>query len=393
MLTLNSHPDRGKPLAALDRANLDQDAARDVTHCLAHCAAHRPTPLIGLPSLAKEIGVGEILVKDESQRLGLNSFKALGGSYAVICLVLEEAERQLGQRFGVADINSPPIRGIARHMTFSCATDGNHGRSVAAGARLVGASAVIFLHEGVSENRAAAIAQYGAKLIRVPGTYDDAVAESARLCDERGWTLLSDTSWPGYERIPGLVMKGYTAMLHEIVAALPAPPSHVFVQAGVGGLAAAAAGHFRIVYGAQAPAFIVVEPSRAACLFESARAGRAVKIAHGEPTVMAMLECYEPSMVAWRILSRCADAFMTVDEQDAVDAMRILARPLGGDASIVAGESGGAGLAGLVRSAQADDQRRILKLDRMSRVLVINTEGATDPERYRELVDADTTGA
>jgi diaminopropionate ammonia-lyase len=391
MLILNRHADRGKALHPADQANLCGDAAREVANWLSYCAAHQPTPLTSLPALARTTGIGEILVKDEGKRLGLNSFKALGGSYAVICLVLEEAERQLCRPVGIAEIETPAVREIARGMTFSCATDGNHGRSVAAGAKLVGARAVIYLHAGVSENRAAAIAHFGAELVRVPGVYDDAVAESARVCAERGWILLSDTSWPGYERIPGLVMKGYTAMLHEIVSALEEPPTHIFVQAGVGGLAAAAAGYFPLVYGDKRPAFIVVEPSRAACLFESARAGEMRKIAHGEPTVMAMLECYEPSMVAWRILSRCADAFMTVDEEDAVRAMRILAHPRDGDPAIVAGESGGAGLAGLMRAAQSSGQREALGLGRSSRVLVINTEGATDPARYHELVGTKAT--
>ena len=163
---------------------------------------------------------------------------------------------------------------------------------------------------------------------------------------EKGWTVVSDTSWPGYERIPGLVMQGYTAIVREALRELAAPPTHVFVQAGVGGVAAALAGHLALVFGEQRPTFVVVDPARAACIFETARAGHPVKIAHGEPTVMAMLECYEPSLVAWRVLSRVADAFMTVEDADAVAVMNRLARPAGDDPAIVAGESGGAGLAG-----------------------------------------------
>jgi diaminopropionate ammonia-lyase len=275
---------------------------------------------------------------------------------------------------------------VASGITVGCATDGNHGRSVAAGAQLVGAKAAIFVHEGVSPDRVAAIARFGAQMIRVAGTYDDAVAEAARRCAAEGWLVVSDTSWPGYERIPFLVMQGYTVMVREALRALPEPPTHVFVQAGVGGLAAAVGGHFALVLGDARPRIVVVEPARAACVLESARAGPAVKIPHGEPTVMAMLACYEPSLAALRVLSHVADAFMTVDEDDAVHIMRRLARPPGGDPAIVAGESGGVGLAGFVRAAQDEVMRADLAIDANARVFVINTEGATDPTRYRELV-------
>jgi diaminopropionate ammonia-lyase len=181
-------------------------------------------------------------------------------------------------------------------------------------------------------------------------------------------------------------MQGYTAMVREALHQLSEPPTHVFVQAGVGGVAAAVAGHLALVLGEHRPVVVVVEPARAACLYETARAGHPVRIAHAEPTVMAMLECYEPSRVAWRILARVADGFMTVDEEDAVAVMNRLARPSGGDPAVVAGESGGVGLAGLIRLAGEPDLRTRLGLDAGSRVFVINTEGATDPERYAELV-------
>ncbi|WP_147023203.1 diaminopropionate ammonia-lyase, partial [Microvirga aerophila] len=274
----------------------------------------------------------------------------------------------------------------ASEMTVACATDGNHGRSVAQGAQLVGARAAIFVHAGVSEERVAAIARFGAQMIRVEGTYDDSVAEATRVAAEKGWTIVSDTSWPGYERIPGLVMQGYTAMVREALRQLPEPPTHVFVQSGVGGVAAAVSGYLSLVLGDRRATFVVVDPARAACVYESARAGHPVKIEHGEPTVMAMLECYEPSLVAWRILSRVADAFMTVDEEDAVAVMNRLARPDGADPAIVAGESGGAGLAGFMRAAADPEIRDALRLTNASRVFLINTEGATDPERYAELV-------
>lgn len=386
MFLANTHADFGHHLLSEDADMLSLAAAADVEAQLARRADHRPTPLHALPALASELGVAGVFVKDEGHRLGLGSFKALGGSYAVIRLVIEEAERRLGRSLDLNDLDQPEVRAIAGAMTFGCATDGNHGRSVAMGARLVGARSVIFVHAGVSEKRIEAIAHYGAEIVRVAGTYDDSVHEATRVCGENGWTVVSDTSWPGYEYIPGLVMQGYTALLGEALRQMKEPPTHVFVQAGVGGIAAATAGHLALRYGAERPYFVVVDPARAACLYESAKAGQPVKVPHGEPTIMAMLECYEPSLVAWRILSRVADAFMTVDEEDAVSVMNRLARPKGADPAIVAGESGGVGLAGLLAVARDPALREALGLTAQSRVFVINTEGATDPERYVALV-------
>jgi len=386
MFLANTHADYRRPLEPGDAEMLGVAAASEVERFLSHREGHRETPLHALPGLARELGLGAIHVKDEGHRLGLGSFKALGGSYAVIRLVLEEASKRLGRPVDVAELQSPSVMAVSQSLTFACATDGNHGRSVAQGAQLVGATAAIFVHSGVSDARVAAIARFGAEIFRVEGNYDESVAEATRVSQRNGWTVVSDTSWPGYERITLLVMQGYTALLREALRQIPAPPTHVFVQAGVGGIAAASAGYLSIALGNSRPSFVVVDPARAACLFETARAGHPVKIAHGEPTVMAMLECYEPSLVAWRILSRVADGFMTVDDADAVSVMNRLARPLAGDPAIVAGESGGAGLAGLLKAARDPAIRAALGLDTASRVFVINTEGATDPDRYAELV-------
>jgi len=386
MLLLNRHSDYRAALDPADAETLGLEGAAEAERYLARRDKHAETPLHALPALAAELGVGAVRIKDEGFRLGLGSFKALGGAYAVTRLVLEEAARQRGRAFGIADLQAPEVRAVANRMTFACATDGNHGRSVAQGAALVGATSVIFVHAGVSDARVAAIARFGAQMIRVAGTYDDSVTEAARVSVEKGWTVVSDTSWPGYERIPGLVMQGYTALVREALRQIGDPPTHVFVQAGVGGVAAAVAGHLAIVFGDRRPTFVVVDPARAACIYETAKAGRPVKIAHGAPTVMAMLECYDPSPLAWRVLSRAADGFMTVDDAGAIAVMNRLARPAGGDPPIVAGESGGAGLAGAIRAATDPEMRAKLGLTASSRLFVINTEGATDPARYAELV-------
>ncbi|WP_407114270.1 diaminopropionate ammonia-lyase [Bradyrhizobium sp. LMG 9283] len=388
MLLLNRNTDHRALLDASDANMLSVEAAREIERFLAHRDDYKATPLVSLPGLAREIDVGSIHLKDEGHRLGLGSFKALGGSYAVIRLVLEETGRRLGRAIDASELQSPEVKAIARGMTVSCATDGNHGRSVAQGAQLVGAKCAIFVHSGVSDERVAAIARFGAQMIRVNGNYDDSVAEASRVAADKGWITVSDTSWPGYERIPGLVMQGYTALLSEALHQLSEPPTHMFVQAGVGGVAASIAGHFSVLSGDKRPFFTVVEPSRAACLFESARAGHPIKVDHGQSTVMAMLECYEPSLIAWRILSRAADAFMTVDDEDAISIMKRLANPRGGDPAMVAGESGGVGLAGLLKVASDQTLRARIHLGPDARVLLINTEGATDPRLYEELVGA-----
>jgi diaminopropionate ammonia-lyase len=388
MLRLNRLPALGQPLEPADVAALGPAAAQEVQRLLALCPVHRTTPLHSLPALAQRLRVAEVFVKDESTRLGLGSFKALGGTYAVLRLVLEHASGRLHRSVLPRELESPDVRAVARELTVCCATDGNHGRAVAAAARFLGCSAVIFLHAAVSPKRAAAIEQLGATTIRVRGAYQEAVEAAARESERQGWTLVSDTSWPGYERIPRLVSQGYTAMVRETVMNLPSLPTHVFVQAGVGGLAAAVAGHLSLVYAGAKPLVVVVEASRAACLYESVPQGRPVAVAAGEPTIMAMLDCQEPSLVAWHVLERVAEAFMVVEEEDAVEAMRVLAQPLDNDTPVVAGESGGVGLAGLLKAGGDADIRKTLGLNENSSVLLINTEGAIDPESYAQLVGA-----
>jgi diaminopropionate ammonia-lyase len=386
MFLRNTHADHNTALLEQDAETLGPCGAAEAERYLVNRGNNQPTPLHSLPALSRQLGVRSIHMKDEGHRLGLGSFKALGGAYAVARLVIDGASARLGRTVDIAELQTPAVRAIAATMTFACATDGNHGRSVAQGAQLVGARSVISVHAGVSLERIAAIARFGAEIARVEGTYDDSVAEAARTAAENGWAVVSDTAWPGYERIPGLVMQGYTALVREALFQLPELPTHVFVQCGVGGIAAAVAAHLSLVLGDIRPVFTVVDPSRAACMFEAASAGQPVKIAHGEPTVMAMLECYEPSPIAWRVLSRVADAFMTVEDEDAIAVMNRLARPLDGDPAIVSGESGGVGLAGLIGALADPVARAMLGLSNASRVFVINTEGATDPGRYEELV-------
>ena len=346
---------------------------------------YRPTPLIPLPALAAEAGVAEIWWKDEGERFGLGSFKALGGAYAV-ARVLLRAAAAAGRTVSMAEITSGGTE-IARQVTVACATDGNHGRSVAWGAQRFGCRCVIFIHATVSEGRKRAIEAYGAEVRRVPGTYDDSVRRAEAAAAEEGWTVVSDTSYPGYMEIPKDVMQGYEVMAAEAFDALPAPPTHLFLQTGVGGMAAAVTAQAVRRWGADRPIVVLADPDRSACWAESFRAGRPTAAEGDLDTLMAGLACGEVSLLAWEILRDHAEAVIALPDAAAVDAMCRLAFPPASDPPVVAGESATAGLAALL-DADAET-RAAFRLGDDARVLLFGTEGATDPELYRELVGAD----
>ncbi len=339
---------------------------------------YAPTPLHDLPDVAAHGSVGMVRLKDESARFGLGSFKALGGAYAVAGQLANLLSRQgIVASANSADLESGRFRDATAGVTMTCATDGNHGRSVAWGAQRFGCRCVVFVHEGVSQARVDSIAASGADIRQVPGTYDDSVRAAAQVAEAEGWIVVSDTSWPGYTEIPRAVMQGYRLMPDEAADQWQGtPPTHVFIQGGVGGVAAAVSVQLRARFD-PAPRLIVVEPDRAACLLASARAGKITAAGGPLDTVMAGLACGEPSLLAWQELERAAFAFMAIPDEAAVSAMRMLA-----GLGIVSGESGAAGLAGLLQAA-ADPEP--LGLNPGSRVLLFNTEGATDPALYARL--------
>jgi diaminopropionate ammonia-lyase len=356
----NPSLDRSRPYGRAERQILSLEAAQQASNAITAWPGYMPTPLVDLPEVAAELGIAKLSYKHEAHRFGLKSFKALGGAYAV--------ERLIASRGGAAD------------LVVTSATDGNHGRSVAWGAQRLGIRAIIYIHETVSQGRADAIAAYGAEVRRVPGNYDDAVRAATEAAKLNGWVVVSDTSWPGYETIPKDVMQGYAVMPWECEAQ-GATPTHVIVQGGVGGMAAAVLSYEWERHGAGRPIFVIVEPDTAACLFESAKARKLVTVTGDLDTIMAGLACGEPSLLAWRILQPGADAFMTISDGDAADAMLRLAL-----CGIVGGESGVAGLAGLRQLAQDPAARQTLKLDQNAHVLCYGTEGATDPAVYLQIV-------
>jgi diaminopropionate ammonia-lyase len=335
------------------------------------------TPLLELPGLAAELGLGAIHVKDEAHRFGTKAFKALGASYAV--------HRFLGENPG-------------DHI-FCTASDGNHGMALAWSARLFNQRAEVFMPRGTVRARIKRIEGQGARVTVVDGDYDAAVLTAAREAGRRGWVLVQDTSWEGYTEIPALIMAGYVTMLREMEDALFPPEAPgvdvAFFQVGVGSWAAASVAYLADRYGERMPRVVCVEPVGADCCLESARRGERVGLPGGE-TIMAGLNCGTPSLAAWPILAAGTDLFLAVPDEWAREAMRLYYHPKGGDPQVGSGESGAAGLAALLallREPELEEPRRHLGLGGDSRVLLINTEGDTDPVNFRRIVGARATSS
>jgi diaminopropionate ammonia-lyase len=347
---------------------------------------YHPSPLVRAPELAGRLGLGELLVKDESVRLGLPSFKILGASWGVY--------RALEERLG--DIEAWTTVGelgdaLQEHkpLALAAATDGNHGRAVARVARWLGLEARIFVPRGTAPARIVAIESEGASCEVVDGGYDDAVARSAQEADDR-CLVISDTSWPGYTDVPRWVIEGYSTIFWEIDEELnsrgAAAPDVVLIQLGVGALGAAAARHFRRAEGGLGPVLIGVEPDRAACVLASLEAGGIVTIPGPQDSIMAGLNCGTPSRVAWPIVSSGFNAVVAIDDDRAREGMRLLA-----EAGVVAGETGAAGIGGLLE-LRASESAASLGLTDNARVLLLCTEGATDPDAYEAIVGRPPTG-
>ncbi len=346
------------------------------------------TTLHSLPTLANKLGISALYYKDESTRFGLKSFKALGGAYAVFRLIQKAiAAQHNGHMPSPQEILSGQYADIISNMTVTCATDGNHGRSVAWGAQLFGCRCVIYIHATVSEGRRAAIAFYGAAVIRVQGNYDDSVHHAASEAAKNGWTVVSDTTYEGYRDIPIDVMHGYGVMSREIVKEMhDLPPTHVLVQAGVGALAASVCATFWQEWGNARPKFIIIEPERADCFFQSGQAGHPVVVTGDLETVMAGLACGEVSPVAWDILKTGINYYATIADKFALEGMRVFANPVGNDPKVVSGETGSTGLGLLLATHGNASLRETLCLGPDSRVLLIGSEGDTDPAIYEEVV-------
>jgi diaminopropionate ammonia-lyase len=378
-----SAPYGPRQAAVLNRAGLEE-----ARRCIAAWPGYAPTPLVALPGLAKALRISRLWYKDEAQRFGLRSFKPLGGAFAVERCLQREVARRTGREIDPAEILSGAHAGIVSQITVTAATDGNHGRSVAWGARMFGCRCVIYINEAVTEAREWAIAAYGAEVRRHPGSYDDAVREAFAVARREGWHVIPDTSDGSIVEAPRDVTQGYAVLAAEIIEQLAGGPlpTHVFLQAGVGGMAAAVTAQFWETFGRGRPFTVLVEPEQCACWFASLRDQKPTAITGDTDSFMSGLACGEVSPLAWEILQPGAHAMVTLPDDAAAQTMRLLAEGVGGDPRLVAGESGVAGLAALLAVAQDEDACDYFAFGDDSRVLVIGSEGATDEETYRRVV-------
>ena len=355
---------------------------------------YAPTPLVRLRVLARLWGLGGISVKDESLRFGLDAFKVLGCAWATA--------RCIASRLGIsADaltveaVFSEEVRSRLGNITLVTATDGNHGRALAWTAQKLGLGAVVFMPRGAAPSRQEKIRETGAVCTETDQNYDDTVSFAARYAAATNGILIQDTAWDGYEEIPQWLMEGYTTLADEADEQIrhfsPEPPSHVFLQAGVGSFAAAILAWHVMRWKDKAPLCILVEPAKADCIF------RSIKMADGLPhsvagnleTIMAGLSCGKPSTLGWKILQHHVDVALSCDDSIAASGMRILAAPRPGDPAVTGGESGAVtagALEYIMRSPHMACLRSSLKLGPDAHVLLINTEGATDPEQYEKIV-------
>ena len=337
-----ANPWRGTGLSGMDDIPLPLADPSAALALVARCPRAAETPLVAAPDLARAAGVAELHVKDERGRMGLGSFKALGAAH----VIARDAEA-----------------GRAAGRTYVTASAGNHGMSVAAGAAAFGAAAQVFIAETVPESFAERLRATGAEVMRQGATYEDSMAAAEAHAEATGATLLSDSSWPGYTEPPHILMEGYLILMAEAVRQMPAPPTHIFVQAGVGGLAAAVAAHARRAWG-DAPRIVVVEPELAPALQASTLAGHAVTT-EGGVSEMGRLDCKTPSLIALRGLARDADDFVTITEDEAADGTARAAA-----AGLASTPSGAAGIAALLAAGDG------FGLDAASRVLAFLTEQA-----------------
>lgn len=353
--------------------------------------AYTETPLAALDNLAKELGLSKVWVKDESYRFGLNAFKVLGGSYSIGVYLAKKLGIPLSE-LTYEKLTSPEAKEKLGDMTFVTATDGNHGRGVAWTARELGQKSVVYMPQGSSQERLANIRAEGADASIVDMNYDDAVRLANQMGEEKGWIMVQDTAWEGYEEIPAWIMQGYATLAFEATRQLgDEVPTHVFLQAGVGSLAGGVAGFLSNFYGDKKPLITIVEPNKADCIYRTAEAkdGKLHFVTGKMDTIMAGLACGEPNTIGWKVLTETADYAVSCPDWVAAKGMRVLGNSIGSDPKVVSGESGACTtgfVAALMTRDDLADMRKQLGLDENSKVLCISTEGDTDREHYRKVV-------
>lgn len=353
------------------------------------------TPLAHLSNMAKYLELGDVFVKDESYRFGLNAFKVLGGSFAMARYIASKTGKDVSE-LNFKTLTSDKLREEFGQATFFTATDGNHGRGVAWAANRLNQKAVVYMPKGSTQTRLNNIKAEGAIATIEEVNYDECVRMAAAAAAKTpNGVVVQDTAWEGYEEIPSWIMQGYGTMVMEASEQLTEAgvncPTHVFVQAGVGSLAGAVQGYFANKYPENPPTVIVVEADAAACLYKGAVAGDGEeRIVEGDmETIMAGLACGEPNTISWDILKNHVSVFVAAPDSVAAEGMRILSAPFKGDVQVVSGESGAAPfgvLYSIMTRPELTDLKEALKLNNTSKVLLFSTEGDTDPDRYKEIV-------
>ncbi len=373
-----------------DLSFLGLDTAQKVRKFHKSFPMYQPTPLAHLPETAKELGLASVYVKDESYRFGLNAFKVLGGSFAMGNYVAIRLGKSIDE-LTYEKLISPEVKAELGDLTFVTATDGNHGRGIAWTARQFQMKSVVYMPKGSATERLENIRAEGADASITELNYDEAVRLANRQAEEKGWVMVQDTAWDGYEEIPTWIMQGYGTMGLEAYEQLPEKPTHIFLQAGVGSMAGAIAGLFSAAYGKERPIIAIVEPNKADCLFRTTQAndGTLHRVTGDMNTIMAGLACGEPCSIGWNILHDYADFFISCPEYVAAKGMRILGNPAGKDDRVISGESGAAAfgcVAEIMMNPALADMKNTLQLDENSKVLFFSTEGATDQKNYRAIV-------
>jgi len=362
------------------RKILSENGFKEAFDTISSWTGYASTPIYNLCHLADDLGLGEIYYKDEGSRFSLKSFKALGGAYAV----KKAIDINIGRLPSLGHISADLLNRV-KAFTVASATDGNHGRSVAWGAKMFGCSCVIFIHEKVSEYREEQLKNLGAKVVRKGKNYDESVRIAQEVSSLNNWQVISDTSYEGYLDIPKYVMHGYEVMAHEAIKLQNMSPTHVFLQTGVGSMAAGVAAN--LYRGMRTPPkIILVDPQKADCWVKSIQKGKPVRAKGDLDTFMAGLACGEVSVLAWEILQNIAEAAISISDKNAAEMMRYLFMPPNEQTKVVAGESAVGGLVGLVASMNNNRLKKNLKLTRNSKILVFGTESDTDPEIFDSVI-------
>lgn len=351
------------------------------------------TPLVSLDHLSKHLNLASIQVKDESKRFGLNAFKVMGGIYAIGKYIADKLGRNI-ETISFEELQLKEVKERIGNITFISATDGNHGRGVAWAARELGQKSIIYMPKGSSESRLEAIRNEGAEAKITNVNYDETIKICASLADENGYVMVQDTAWEGYEEIPLWIMQGYASIAMEITEELEKlqaqPPTHIFLQAGVGSFAASIAAYFLQYYGVQNIKIIIIEPDLADCYYQSfANNGGNIEAVTGDMnSIMAGLCCGEPNIRSFKMLKQYAHSFYSCPDSVAALGMRVLGNPISSDDKIISGESGAIplGLLYYLRKAGESEEVDEIGLNENSRVLFINTEGNTDPRNYLDIV-------